>query len=178
MMLLDALIVILTLLVLGLVIMAVSSIFLSAPYVPTPWKVCSQMVEMANLTGKEVVYDLGAGDGRLLITAKKAHPGITAKGYELAPLVYFWSKFIAWWSEQDIDLRMKNFMHQDLSDADCVFLYLMPGVMKSLEKKFAKELKPGTIIVSHAFYFPDRKPIKKLQVKWLHGKKELRLYKW
>ena len=174
----DLVIALLVLLVLAIVLMVVTSIFLRAPYVPTPMKVTKKMVTFANFKGKEVVYDLGAGDARLLIESKKAHAGITAKGFELSPPVYLLGRFRIWKSGLPVSLRMKNFFHQDVSDADCVFLYLMPGAMKSLQKKFERELKPGTIVISHAFKFPGRKPIKTMPVPWLQGEQELLFYKW
>lgn len=161
-----------------IVIMVVSSIFLRAPYVPTPRKVARSMVDFADLRGNETVYDLGAGDARLLIAAKEAHPKVIAKGFELSPPVYFLGLFTIWKSKQKVGLYMRNFFHQNVSDADCIFLYLMPGAMKTLQKKFAKELKPGTKIVSHAFAFPDREPIKTMPVPWLSGTKNVMLYEW
>ena len=158
--------------------MAVTSISLRAPYVPTPMKVTRKMVAFADLKGDEVIYDLGAGDARLLIESKRTHPNVTVTGFELSPLVYLLGLFRIWQSRVKVKLMMKNFFHQDVSDADCVFLYLMPGAMKSLQKKFETELKPGTKIVSHAFKFPDRKPIKTMPVPWLKGKKTILLYEW
>ncbi|MDA1292966.1 MAG: SAM-dependent methyltransferase [bacterium] len=175
---LDVLIAFLVLWVFAMVLMVVSSIFLRAPYVPTPMKITKKMVKFADLQGKEVVYDLGAGDGRLLIEAKRCHPGVTAKGFELSPPVFFLGLFLIWKSRVEVTLRMKNLFHQDVSDADCIFLYLMPGAMKTLQKKFEKELKPGTKIISHAFKFPGKEPVKSMPVPWLQGQKELRLYIW
>lgn len=174
----DAIIALMILFVLGLVLMMITSIFLRAPYVPTPHDVVKKMIDMADLKGNEVVYDLGAGDGRLLIASKKTHSGIIAKGFELSPPVYLVGRIRIWQSKLPISLKMQNFFYQDVSDADCVFLYLMPGAMKRLAGKFAKELKPGTKIVSHAFVFPDRIPIKSMKVPWLQGEKDLLLYKW
>lgn len=136
------------------------------------------MVDFADLKGDEVVYDLGAGDGRLLIAAKQKHPNITAKGFELAPPVYLWGLLKILVSRTGAKLSMRNFFQQDVSDADCIFLYLMPGAMKTLEKKFGRELKSGTKIISHAFVFPDRKPVKTMPVPWLSGTKKLMLYIW
>ncbi len=174
----DILIALLMLWVLALVMICVMSIFLRAPYVPTPMKVSRSMVAFADLKGTEVVYDLGAGDARLLIEARRRYPGVTAKGFELCPPVYLLGKIRILCSGFPVSLKMKNFFHQNVSDADCIFLYLMPGAMKSLQKKFATELKPGTKIVSHAFEFPDRKPVKSMPVPWLHGEKKVMLYVW
>lgn len=174
----DILIIFLALWVLTMLVMLTTSIFLRAPYVPTPTSVAKKMVTFADLKGNEVVYDLGAGDARLLIEAKRAHGDISAKGFELCPPVYLLGKIRIWWSRLPITLLMKNLFSQNVSDADCVFLYLMPGAMKRLEKKFAAELKPGTKIISHAFQFPGRTPIKTMPVPWLQGQKELLLYEW
>ncbi|MCA9370504.1 MAG: hypothetical protein KC680_00920 [Candidatus Peregrinibacteria bacterium] len=174
----DIIIALLVVWVAVLVVMAVSFLFLRAPYVPTPMGVARTMVEFAELRGKEVVYDLGAGDGRLLIIAKEMYPGIVAKGFELSPPVYAWGRFKIWKSRQSVRLVMKNFFHQDVSDAGCIFLYLMPGAMKTLQKKFDKELQPGTKVVSHAFKFPGKKPIKSMPVPWLSGTKSVLLYEW
>lgn len=174
----DVFIAFLALWVLVIFLMLFTSIFLRAPYVPTPMKVVRKMVKFADLQGDEVVYDLGAGDGRLLLTAKKEFPGITAKGFELCPPVYFLARLKILCSGTPVSFRMKNLFTQDVSDADCIFLYLMPGAMKRLQKKFEEELKPGTKVISHAFQFPGRKPIKKMPVPWLQGEKNLHLYVW
>jgi hypothetical protein len=174
----DVFIALLTIWVFIIVLMVVTSIFLRAPYVPTPMKVTKKMVKFADFKGDEVVYDLGAGDARLLIESKRSHPGITAHGFELSPPVYAVGRFLIWKSGLAVNLQMKNLFKQDVSDADCIFLYLMPGAMKTLQKKFEKELKPGTKVISHAFTFPGRTPIKKIPVPWLQGEKELLLYEW
>lgn len=80
------------------------------------------MVDFADLKGKETVYDLGAGDARLLIATKEKHPKTTAKGFELSPPVYFLGLFRIWQSKQKVQYCMKNFFHQDVSDADCIFV--------------------------------------------------------
>lgn len=164
--------------VIFLALMLASTVFLKAPFVPTPLKVVRKMIELADLKGTETIYDLGAGDGRLLIEAKRKHPKLKAIGYELSFPVWLFGKLRIWIARLKITFAMKNFLHQDVSDADCIFLYLMPGAMKSLEKKFEKELKKGTKIVSHAFTFPNRKPKKEVMVPWLKGENNLRLYIW
>ena len=174
----DVLLAFLILWVFAIVVMAVSTIFLRAPYVPTPMKVTKKMVKFAGLKGDEVVYDLGAGDARLLIESKRCYPDITAKGFELSPPVYYLGRFLIWKSGLSVKLMMKNIFHQDVSDADCIFLYLMPGAMKTLQKKFEKELKPGTKVISHAFKFPGREPVKTMPVPWLKGEKTILLYEW
>ena len=76
------------------------------------------------------------------------------------------------------DLRMKNLFEEDLRNADCIFLYLMPGIMEKLLKKFDEELRPGTKIVSYAFTLRGLTPSKTEEVPWIQGKKEILLYEW
>jgi precorrin-6B methylase 2 len=179
MQLIDIFIFLAILLVLGIVVMAVSAIFLKAPYVPTPIKVAKKMVTLANLEDSEVIYDLGAGDGRLLIEVVKMHPGIKAFGSELSPLVCYWGKLKIWLSgKRNAHLKMKNLFTEDLRDADCIFLYLMPGIMEKLLDKFAEELRPGTKIVSYAFPLQGLTPIQTEEVPWIQGKKKILLYEW
>ena len=174
----DLFILLAILLVLGIVVMAVSAIFLKAPYVPTPLSVAQKMVKIEDLKGTEVVYDLGAGDGRLLIEALHIHPELKAYGSELSPLVCFWGKMKIMLSGTKADLRMKNLFEEDLRNADCIFLYLMPGIMEKLLKKFDEELRPGTKIVSYAFTLRGLTPSKTEEVPWIQGKKEILLYEW
>jgi precorrin-6B methylase 2 len=178
MQLIDIFIFLAILFVLGIVVMAVSAIFLKVPYVPTPVHVAQKMVTIANLNGSEVIYDLGAGDGRLLIEALRIHPGLTAHGSELSPLVCLWGKTKVLLSGTKVQLRMKNLFLEDLRNADCIFLYLMPGIMDSLLVKFAEELRPGTKIVSYAFPLQGLNPIKTEEVPWIQGKKKILLYEW
>lgn len=174
----DFLIALVMILIFVVVIMAVSAIFLKAPYVPTPVKVAKKMVKLANLEGSEVIYDLGAGDGRLLIQAVSMHPGVTAYGSELSPIVCYWGKLKIWLSGKNAHLSMKNLFTEDLRDADCVFLYLMPGIMEKLLEKFKAELRPGTKIVSYAFTLRGLTPLRTEEVPWIQGKKKILLYEW
>lgn len=174
----DALIALVFILILVVVIMAISALFLKAPYVPTPLKVARKMVKMADLRDSDVIFDLGAGDGRLLIEAMAIHPDITAYGSELSPLVCMWGKVKIWRSGKKAQLRMKNLFEEDLRNADCIFLYLMPGIMQKLLKKFEDELRPGTKIVSYAFTLRGLTPVRTEEVPWIQGKKEILLYEW
>ena len=136
------------------------------------------MVEMADLRGKETVYDLGAGDGRLVVAAKKEHPDIRAIGIEFVPTVWALGKAYIWYSKQEVEFVCGNVLKRNVSDADCIFLYLIPGLMDKLEKKFDEELKKGTKVISYAFRFKGRTPVKKIQVPWLGSTRYLNLYEW
>jgi SAM-dependent methyltransferase len=135
------------------------SLYVWVPYVPTPHTVVKRMVELATLQGNEVVYDLGCGDGRLLIEAKRKHPGIQAIGYELPIGIYLLGKIRVFFSRLPITIHWKDFRKADLQNADVIFLYLVPEVFAKLEKKLSHELRKGTKVISHGFEFPGRSPM-------------------
>ncbi|MDD5040863.1 MAG: class I SAM-dependent methyltransferase [Candidatus Peribacteraceae bacterium] len=141
-------------------------------------KVAEEMVRFAGLEGTETVYDIGAGDGRILLTAKRLHPHVRAVGWEYVPTVWLLGKFRIWWSGQEVTFRLGDSRTQDMHDADCIFLYLYSTVMSSLEEKFDRELKPGTKVLSHVFPFPHRQPVAQKEVSWLKGRSKIYLYQW
>lgn len=167
-----------SLFVLLLVVTAVAHIWIPVPYIPTPMAVARLMVREARLTGRETVYDLGAGDGRLVIEAARAHPGVRAVGIEFVPTVWALGKLRIAFARVPVTFRLGNVLRQDLADADCIFLYLIPKLMRKLEAKFDRELKPGTTVISYAFHFPERAPVRKVKVPWLGTERYLWVYQW
>lgn len=178
MLIIDIVIAVIILCIFAIVITTVASIFLRTPFVPTPYKVIHTMIAMAHLEDAHVIYDLGAGDARLLVEACKQYPHLVARGSELSPLVYFWGRLRIFFSGQKADLRMKDLFTEDLRDADCIFLYLMPGFMEKLKEKFHKELRPGTKIVSYTFPFTGLHPVETKVVPWIQGTKNVYVYIW
>ncbi len=164
-------------LTLVLAITIIAHLFIVVPYIPTPYPVVQAMIAAAELRPGETVYDLGAGDARLLIAALDACPQVRAKGSECIPTIWLLGKFRLWWAGKRADLRCKNLRSEDLRDADVVFLYMMPLVMRPLEEKMDRELRPGTRVVSHAFRFPGRKPEREWKVPGKRQKTVL-LYRW
>lgn len=143
---------------------AVAFMLTFVPYIPTPKRVVRQMVDLADLQGNECIYDLGCGDGRVLIEAKKRQPAVTAIGYEISPIPYLLARMNALVRRQEVQLQFKNFFGEDLSDADLIFLYQMPHMMEKLERKFIEELRPGTRIISHGFCFRGKEPVETLHI--------------
>ncbi len=149
------------------------------PYVPTAYEVVEQMLEMASVSDKDIVYDLGSGDGRIPITAVKKYNALRATGVEINPDLVQESQNNA--KKAGVSDRV-NFLQQDLfktdlSDATVVTLYLLPDVNLKLRPKLLQELKPGTRIVSHAFDMGDWIPDRVEQVKDKNGR-SYTLYQW
>jgi ribosomal protein L11 methylase PrmA len=134
-------------------------------FVPTPEPVVEAMLQVANVTKNDVVYDLGCGDGRIPVTAAKKYG---ARGYcfDIDP------QRIKEANENVAKNNVGNLVtvvhadlfETDLSGASVVTLYLLPSLNVKLMPKLLKELKPGTRIVSHAFDMGDWKPEKELDV--------------
>ncbi len=153
-------------------------LWLGAPYVPTPMHIVRRMVALAELKSGDRVYDLGAGDARLLIAAKKQVPGITAIGYELVPTVWLLGTLRIFCSRTRIFWRMRDVRTADFHDADCIFLYLLPGVLEQLLPIFDQQLKPGTRVISSVFPLAGREPERMETVQWMGGERKVRVYRW
>lgn len=125
-----------------------------APWVPTSGRLVSRVLEMANLKQGEVLYDLGSGDGRIIIAAARDF-GATAVGVEIEPFRAFWSRFKI--SQLHLSGKAKivrrNFFDVDLKDADVVVLYLLQATNNKLQLKLERELKPSSRVVSVVWQF-------------------------
>jgi ubiquinone/menaquinone biosynthesis C-methylase UbiE len=149
------------------------------PYVPTPPEVVEAMLRLAGVNSADRLYDLGCGDGRIVVLAAKKF-GARATGVDI--------------DKERIEDATRNakdngvvgkvdFIQQDLfqaeiSDATVVTLYLLSSVNMRLRPKLLKELKPGTRVVSHSFDMGDWKPHKEETVSgrrimlWIVGKND------
>ncbi len=113
------------------------------------------MIELAHIIKGARVIDLGSGDGKLLFLASQH--GAIATGYEINPFLVLFTNIKAFFYSHHIRAIWKNFWKADISDADIVFVYLLPWRMEKLAAKLKKECKPGTMIVSNSFIFPNWK---------------------
>lgn len=122
-----------------------------APYVPSSVEVVTKMLEVAQVKPKDVLYDLGSGDGRVLILA--ALQGCRCVGIEqdgsLISLADFAIKHFN--LESKIDILQDNYYDVDLSSATIVTIYLTQETTNDLRSKFSRELKSGSRIVSHEY---------------------------
>jgi precorrin-6B methylase 2 len=127
-------------------------------FVPTPPEVVAAMLDLAEVTAKDTVYDLGSGDGRIVIAAAKR--GAHAVGYEVRPelLVQGRESIQKEGLKDRAEIREGDLFEADLSRASVVTLYLLPSLNLKLMPKLQKELKPGSRIVSHAFDMGTWKP--------------------
>ncbi len=135
------------------------------PYVPTREDVLEEMLRLAQVTKEDVVYDLGCGDGRIVIAAAKQF-GARGVGIDIDPERVEESKANA--QKAGVADRVK-FLQQDLFDAGLkeatvVMLYLLPNVNLQLRPKLLKELRPGTRVLSHNYDMGDWKPQKEVSV--------------
>lgn len=129
------------------------------PWVPTREVRIRKALQMANLQPGESLYDLGAGDGRVLLMAVKEFDA-QAVGIEVGPVqcALGWLRVLLKGSRHKVRMRCGNFYKADIRDADVVFVYLTSAQTSRLQEKLARELRPGVRVVSVAADFPDWQP--------------------
>jgi predicted RNA methylase len=151
---------VLLILVVVIVLSTVWTTNLGAPWIPTSMKSVHTMLRLAAVGPKDIVYDLGCGDGRILITAAR-HYGARAVGIEIDPLRYIWCQLLITilGLRGHIKIIYGNFFHKDLSEATLITCYLLQETNDKLVEKFKKELHPGTKIVSNNFKFSGLKMV-------------------
>ncbi|MCX8155245.1 MAG: methyltransferase domain-containing protein [Verrucomicrobiae bacterium] len=129
-------------------------------FVPTPQEVVDKMLELAEVKKGDIVYDLGCGDGRIVVTAAKKF-GVKAYGFDINPervkesLENVKTNKV----EHLVTIKEADIFELDLSEATVVTLYLLPDLNVKLMPQLRK-LKPGSRIVSHDFDMRGAKPLK------------------
>ncbi|MFM1747909.1 MAG: hypothetical protein RLZZ188_1575 [Verrucomicrobiota bacterium] len=128
-------------------------------YVPTPQAVVDVMLRMAELRPDDVVYDLGCGDGRIVVTAAKLH-GVKAIGYDIDPerVREARANVRAAGVEHLVRIEQADVFTLDLTGATVITLYLLPQLNVRLMPQLAK-LRPGARILSHNFDMRGAKPL-------------------
>jgi SAM-dependent methyltransferase len=130
-------------------------------FAPTTQPVVHEMLDLARVTSADVVYDLGSGDGRIVVLAAQDY-GAKGVGIELDPKLVASSRQVAKEAglEDKVTFIEGDLFTADISGATVVTLYLSTSVNRELEPKLRSELRPGTRIVSHQFaigsWVPDR----------------------
>ena len=134
-------------------------------FVPTPQNVVDEMLKLAKVQKGDVVYDLGCGDGRLVVTAAKQY-GVRAVGIDINPERIKESEENARQAGVTgrVSFRNEDLFEADIKEATVVTLYLLQSLNVKLRPKLWKDLKPGTRIVSHTFDMGDWKPEKEMEI--------------
>ena len=146
-------------------------------FVPTPRGAVERMIEMAVIRPGDLVYDLGCGDGRIVIAAAKQQK-IKAVGVDIDPERVAESRENVRVAglESSVEIRQADVFDLDLSEADVVFLYLTPRLNARLMPQLRK-LKPGARIISYEFDMGAAKPVEVVREKFdQYG--EQKIYKW
>jgi ubiquinone/menaquinone biosynthesis C-methylase UbiE len=135
------------------------------PYVPTPQPVVDAMLELAEPTEGETLYDLGCGDGRIVITAAKKYK-VRGIGVDIDPerIKESTANAAKEGVADQVKFLQKNLFEMDFSDADVLCMYLLTTVNLKLRPTILEDLQPGTRVVSHAFSMGDWLPDKTVQV--------------
>ena len=134
-------------------------------YVPTPQEVVEAMLDVAKVGPNDVVYDLGCGDGRIVVTAAKKF-GARGTGIDIDPQrSQEANENVAAAGVADkVEIRQADLFETDLSQASVVTLYRLSSLNLKLRPKLWKELKVGSRVVSHAFNMGDWEPEQTLDV--------------
>jgi tRNA G37 N-methylase Trm5 len=147
------------------------------PYFPTPYEIVRRMLRLANVKPGEVVYDLGAGDGRIVIEAAKNF-GARGVAIELHPRRVEKIRENVRLNEvkRMIDVVQGDFYRVSVNNADVVTLYLLTETNAILRPKLERELKPGSRVVAHDFPVPGWAPKKVIYVRFKDGVHKIYLY--
>ena len=145
-------------------------------WVPTPQALVDKMLDLAKVTPKDYVIDLGSGDGRTVITAAKR--GAKALGIEYNPDMVELSKRTA--AKEGVSDRASfvkaDLFESDFSQAQVISMFLLSSINLKLRPKLLRELRPGTRVVSYVHSMGDWKPDKTLDVQGAHGPRKLYLW--
>lgn len=133
-----------------------------APYVPTKMELINRVLKAAGVKKGKVFYELGSGDGRVVIEAAKL--GAKTNGIEQSWMRVWYSRYK---SRKEGTNKMTHFCHGNIFDrnyypADIVYIYLLLPAVHKLEEKLKKELNPGAIVITQTYHFKNWKPFKKM----------------
>lgn len=128
-----------------------------APFISVPKEVQNEIIKTLELRDSSVLFDLGCGDGHMLVKAVESNPNISCVGIEIALWPFILAK-IRTRKYKNITIKRKNIFDADISDATNIFIYLSPIVSK-LAEKIKKECAPGTRVVSCDFEIMSTTPV-------------------
>lgn len=138
------------------------SSLMGAPYVPTKNKLAHEILKEVKFKKNSLFVELGSGDARITRTAVKNYK-VRGMAIDVNWLLIFWSKILWFFDSRrslsslggdgndKLTFKNENILNTDLTKADYIYLFLFPALIEKLIPKFNKELKKGTIIISHGF---------------------------
>jgi SAM-dependent methyltransferase len=144
-----------------------------APWVTTRKRDVERFLTLANIKPGQIFYELGSGDGRLVVAAAEA--GAEAYGFEISLIPYLLAQFKRLKSpvKERIHFRFKSFWKISFAQADIVYMFLLPEIYHKLKDTFEKELKPGAAVITYAW------PIQEWNLAEVDKKEgELKIYKY
>ena len=138
-----------------------------APFVPTRLEAIRKILKLAGVKKGKKFYELGSGDGRVVIEATKL--GAEAVGVEQSWLRILYSRYKAhnlasYIRSRNIKFYHGNIFSKNYVDADIVYIYLLLKGVTKLESKLKDELKKGSIVITQTYHFPSWKPFKKINL--------------
>lgn len=155
---------------------AVRHLALGVPFVPAPGRSIGVALDQLRLQPSDVLCDLGAGDGRVLIEAGRRVPGLAARGVEAVWPVWLAGKLrIVLWRSRAV-LLYGDARTAAITDVTAVFLYVTPALLAELAPKLKAELPAGARIVSVAFPLPGFTPLAQVPVETWRGRQTVWLY--
>lgn len=154
----------------ALLLPGVYSMLYGAPFIPTGKKRIKAILKLGNFSERDVVYDLGCGDGRIIraIAKKKVKKAV---GYEFSIPTYLYAKLKTALFGGGEKIKFGNFWNKDFSDADVLICFFLDRTMRDFERKIWPKLKTGSRVVSNEFKMKSVKPEKKQDSVYLYVKK-------
>lgn len=127
------------------------------PFVPSPEADIEFIVKELPISSKDVFYELGSGNGRVVFVVEKL-TGAKSVGFELTGWTHWYAKLKAFVNKSRAIFYKKNFFKVPWHEASVIYCYLYPPLMGKIEEKFLAELKPGSVAIIRDFPFPTLKP--------------------
>jgi hypothetical protein len=128
-----------------------------APFLPVRKQDITELLELSELRQGDTLIDLGSGSGSLLLAA--AQRGVRGVGYEINPILYFWSLLKCWPVRRLVTIHLGDFWSAELPPADVIYVFLIARYMEKLDQKLVGLQRPIKLM-SYVFAVPGRKPIK------------------
>lgn len=147
---------VLGILLLALLMSFVVLLVIRVPFVRTPKHATQALIDAKLIQPTDLVYDLGAGDGKFLHDIVKA-TGCRGEGFEISPIVWLLGEIRAATSKR-FTMHLQNFLNVDLSEPTIIFNFLAPAGIPGLTQKLNTEVKAGQTVISYGFQIPGWTP--------------------